>query len=138
MASERIGLEETKKWDAVGIGLSMLCAVHCVSVPILLSVLPMTGLGFVANHEFEWVMMGIIFVVAGVTFVRGYRRHRNRGVFVFFALGLVIFLFVRPFVPEDWHPFATIAGGLAFIAGHWKNWHWHRPTCRKPCCTPKG
>lgn len=126
---------ETKKWDIVGIGLSILCAVHCLSIPFLMGVLPMAGLGFVVDHEFEWVMMGIIFAVAGTTYVSGYRRHKRTAVFVFLAIGILIFAAIRPLLPEHLHPIATILGGCVFVFGHWKNWHWHRPSCKEPCCS---
>lgn len=100
-----------------------------------MGVLPMVGLDFVANHEFEWVMMSVIFVVAGVTYFNGYRRHRQAGIFVFLLLGVFVFAIVRPLLAEEYHPIATIIGGCIFIAGHWKNWHWHRPGCKKPCCS---
>lgn len=139
---------ETKKWDMVGIGLSVLCAIHCLSVPFLIGVLPMLGLDFVADHGFEWVMVSIITLIAGVTFFNGYRRHRRAGVWVFFAIGVFIFAVVRPLLMHDhhghghshshgpdFHNIATILGGLAFVLGHWKNWHWHKPSCKKSCCS---
>ena len=124
----------TKKWDLIGIGLSVLCAIHCVGMPVLIGVLPLLGLDFMANHEFELVMMSQVFTVAGLTYFNGYRHHHRKEVFVFFAVGLVLFLGVRPFLSEALHPYGTIAGGLAFVLGHWKNWHWHRPSCEKECC----
>ena len=126
---------ETRKWDIVGIGLSVLCGIHCLSVPFLIGVLPMLGLDFMADHEFEWVMMSIIFVVAGLTYLNGYRRHRRAGVWAFFAIGVITFAVVRPMLDHDLHPLATLVGGAVFILGHWKNWHWHKPSCHKPCCS---
>lgn len=129
-----VEVTETKKWDVFGIGLSVLCAIHCLSVPFLMGVLPLVGLDFVADHEFEWVMMSFIFIVAGWSYVNGYRRHGKVGIFVFLAIGVLIFAGIRPFLPEELHPVATISGGLVFVLGHWKNWHWHKPSCKKPCC----
>lgn len=124
---------ETKKWDLVGISLSILCAIHCLSVPFLLGALPL--IGFVANHEFEWVMMGFIFAVAAVSFYHGFKLHRRNGIFWYLAAGVVVFAIIRPLLPESLHPLATLTGGAIFVAGHWKNWRWHRPSCRKPCCS---
>ncbi|MBK1875384.1 MerC domain-containing protein [Pelagicoccus mobilis] len=136
---------ETKKWDILGIGLSILCGIHCLSVPFLMGVLPMLGLDFMADHGFEWAMMGIIFLVAGVTYFNGYRRHRRAGVWGFFAVGVLIFAVIRPMLSHDHghdhfhgfeaHHIATIIGGSVFVLGHWKNWHWHKPSCKKECCS---
>ncbi|MDQ8202100.1 MerC domain-containing protein [Pelagicoccus sp. SDUM812003] len=131
--SEEIG--DNKTWDLLGISLSVLCAIHCLSVPLLIGILPLIGLDFVADHEFEWVMMGIIFLVATWGYWRGYLRHRRKQIFWFLLLGVAIFACVRPFLSEEFHPVATLAGGLVFVMGHWKNWHWHRPSCRRSCCS---
>ncbi|MDQ8184518.1 MerC domain-containing protein [Pelagicoccus sp. SDUM812002] len=126
---------ETRKWDVAGIGLSVLCAIHCLSVPFLMGVLPLVGLDFVADHGFEWVMMSLIFAVAGLSYFNGYRRHGRKAIFTFLAVGMIIFAGIRPVLEEGLHPVATILGGCVFVLGHWKNWHWHKPSCRKPCCS---
>ena len=131
--SSKVG--ESKTWDMVGIVLSVFCAIHCISVPLLIGILPLVGLEIVANHEFEWIMMSAIFLVAALTYWQGYRRHGRKQVFLFLALGVLVFLGVRPFLSEEYHSLATVAGGLCFVIGHWKNWHWHRPSCQKPCCS---
>ncbi len=125
---------ETKKWDLVGIGLSILCAIHCLGTPLILAVLPFAGIGFVADHEFEWVMMGIIFLVAGITYIRGYRYHGRKEIFWFLLVGVLVFGAVRPLLPEGLHAISTLFGASIFILGHWKNWHWHRLNCRETCC----
>lgn len=125
-------IEVAGKLDAVGIGLSILCGIHCLSVPFLLGVLPMIGLDVVADHSFEWVMIAIIFAVAGASYVSGFRAHRRKAIFLFLAVGVTVFALLRPSLPESLHPIATIAGGLTFVAGHWQNWRWRRD-CR---CAP--
>ena len=138
---------ETKKWDILGIGLSALCAVHCLAIPFLIGVLPLLGLGFVADHEFEWVMIAIISLLAGLSYFNGYRRHKRAVVWVFFLVGALTFVVIRPLVSHDHghehfhgfelHHFATVFGGTVFALGHWKNWHWHRPSCKKSCCSER-
>jgi hypothetical protein len=124
--------EEAGKLDAVGIGLSVLCGIHCLSVPFLLGALPMLGLGIVADHSFEWVMMAIIFSVAAASYWSGHRVHGRRAVWAYFAVGVAVFALLRPSLPENLHPLATLSGGLAFVLGHWQNWRWRR-SCR---CSP--
>lgn len=131
---------ETKKWDVLGISLSVLCGIHCLSAPLLLGLLPLFGLGYseLEHHHhhhhhgiadwlsFETVMMTLIFAVAAFTFFMGYRRHGRKRIFVYLALGILMFLGVRPSVSEFWHHAATVLGGVFFVIGHWKNWHYGR------------
>lgn len=108
--------------DALGIFLSIACAIHCLALPVLMGVLPLIGMEFFMDHEFEHVMMAIIFLVAGFTLYRGFRVHKRLSVMVAFVVGMIAFLLVRPSLPEQLHSIATLIGGMAFIAGHWMNW----------------
>lgn len=120
------------KIDAIGIFLSVACAIHCLALPLLLGVLPLLGLELLADHEFEHFMMFAIFGVAGLTALHGVRIHGKYSVLGFFAVGLVAFLFVRPALGEELHPITTLIGGSAFIVGHWLNWKYRR--VEKPEC----
>ncbi|HEY2583370.1 MAG TPA: MerC domain-containing protein, partial [Mucilaginibacter sp.] len=43
--------------DNVGMTASVLCAIHCALVPLLITSLPLLGLGFLANPWLEWSMI---------------------------------------------------------------------------------
>ena len=46
------GVEKTKyssRLDHAGMTASILCAIHCAIVPLLITLLPLAGLGFLAN-----------------------------------------------------------------------------------------
>ena len=46
--------------------VSSICAVHCLATPFLVGVLPLLGLGFVAEAWFEWAMLAVAAVIVGV------------------------------------------------------------------------
>ncbi len=115
------------KMDLAGMGLSVACAIHCLVTPILLSTLPLLGFEFLGHEGFESVMITGIAILAGFTFISGHRVHGRKLHFIFGALGLAVFLFVRPFVDEALEPYATLLGGSAFVVGHFLNWKWSKP-----------
>src|SRR5690348_9027020 len=43
--------------DRVGATASFLCAVHCALLPFVIALLPLIGLGFLADHRFERVFV---------------------------------------------------------------------------------
>ena len=43
--------------DTTGACLSVACAVHCLAMPLLVAVLPLIGLGFLANESAELVLI---------------------------------------------------------------------------------
>jgi hypothetical protein len=44
----------TSKLDRIGMTASTACAIHCAAVPLLITSLPLIGLGFLANPWVEW------------------------------------------------------------------------------------
>ncbi len=115
------------KMDMTGMGLSVACAIHCLATPILLSALPLLGLEFLGNEAFESGMIVGIAILAGFTFINGYRMHGRKAHFALGALGLAVFLIVRPMASVTLEPFATLLGGSAFVLGHFLNWKWSKP-----------
>jgi hypothetical protein len=50
-------------WDALGITTSVLCAVHCALLPLLVASLPVLGINIIHNASFELGMIGLAFVI---------------------------------------------------------------------------
>ena len=113
-------------------GLSIACGIHCLATPVLLSSLPLLGIDAVGhNHEFETFMIGLISLLAAVTYIRGYRMHGRKGHFALGIVGLAVFLVLRPALGHahnhSLEHLATLLGGSAFILGHYLNWKWSKP-----------
>ncbi len=126
-----IGAKQLARLDIAGIGLTVACAIHCLITPILLGALPLIGAEFLGNEAFESVMIVLIALLATFTFINGYRLHGKTAHFWFGALGLLVFLLLRPAVSHELEPFATLLGGACFVIGHYLNWKWSKPceTC---------
>ena len=41
--------------DTIGAFLSFSCAIHCVAMPLLVTILPLLGLGFLASERAELI-----------------------------------------------------------------------------------
>lgn len=109
-------------WDRLGIGLSVLCMVHCLAVPVLLTGLTAASVG----ESFHLWMALLIVPVAVLAAVPSYRTHRRRSVLWFLAAGVVLLfaaLALEPVVGEVGENVVTVIGGGLLTFGHWKNWH---------------
>ena len=115
------------KLDLAGMGLPVACAIHCLATPVLLSTVTVLGFEFLGHDGFESGMIAAIALLAGFTFINGFRMHGKKGHFFLGVIGLAIFLLVRPFVDHSLEPFATLLGGTAFVLGHFLNWKWSKP-----------
>src|SRR4029078_9397785 len=65
-------------WDALGIATSLVCAIHCAVLPLLLTSLPLFGINIIHNNFFEAGMIALAFVVGSLALFHGYRRHHHR------------------------------------------------------------
>lgn len=50
-------------WDALGVTVSVACAIHCAVLPLVLSSLPLFGVNIIENQLFEFGMIGLAFAV---------------------------------------------------------------------------
>ena len=119
-------------WDALGIGTSILCAIHCALLPVLVSSLPVFGINIVHNLAFEWGMIALAFVVGSYSLFHGYvKHHRSFKPVLIFGFGF-IFLILKQFFYQLSNPFLIIAV-VAIISAHYYNYVLcHRSKCSSP------
>jgi len=61
--------------DRIGATGSMLCAIHCAALPLVLAIAPAIGAGF-ANPVFEMGFIAFASLLGSASLILGYRRHR--------------------------------------------------------------
>ena len=67
---------------------SIICAVHCLAMPILISLLPLIGLRFVFSHWIEFALMIFAVTCTLATLCWGYCIHKSYRAFAFLAGGI--------------------------------------------------
>ena len=109
-------------WDRVGIGLSGVCAVHCLLVPVVVSLIPL----WPAFEELHGYTHLIFFLAITPTVILSLqRRHATNQVTGFLISGvLVIFLawFFNEYLGEYGEAGITLFGSMLLIRGHWLNY----------------
>ncbi|HZV66427.1 MAG TPA: MerC domain-containing protein [Telluria sp.] len=73
--------------DCVGMGASALCLVHCLAMPLLLLVFPLSGL-MGKDDSFHRYLAAIVTLPVLLALVPGFIAHRRWAVLVFGATGL--------------------------------------------------
>lgn len=85
-------------WDLMGIITSVACAIHCAILPLVLTSLPLFGINIINNSFFEWVMIGIAFMVGCYALSHGYRRHhKNWKPLLLFTFGFAFLILKQIF-----------------------------------------
>jgi hypothetical protein len=113
----------TARLDGVGFTASTFCAIHCAAMPFVATLLPLIGLGFLAE---PWVELSItIFSIAiGIaSLLPSYRNyHQNKAPLLFLIIGFA-FIFGAHFLGFHEHePILVPLGGLSVASAHYLNW----------------
>lgn len=115
--------------DTAGMAASWLCAIHCLALPFVVSILPLIGLGFLLSETTERVFIGISILIAGLSLMPAYlREHRQIRALALFTggIGLIVvshLLFEESIVLKA---IFLITGGAVITTAHLVN----RRLCR--------
>jgi hypothetical protein len=115
----------SSRLDNAGMTASILCAIHCAIVPLLITVLPLAGLGFLANPLIEWSMiifaLFIGFYAIGISYLR--THHRLLPVLLL-ILGFLIIIIGHIFI-RGWREAIVVPmGGLMIATAHFFNYRY--------------
>ena len=113
--------------DKLGISASLLCAIHCALVPLVLPLVSSLGLSFLWSHEFELFMIALAAVVGLWALSHGYRHaHRSLLPFTVFGIGMAIILASKIWINPAYEFLVLPAGAMLIVAAHWRNWKLHQ------------
>lgn len=103
--------------DGSAIGLSGLCLVHCLALPVAAAVSPMLGVW----SEAEWVHLTFVLLAAPLSAAAlVMTRPRRPAAMALAATGLALLAGALFF--HEAETAMTVAGGLILASGHLVNW----------------
>jgi MerC mercury resistance protein len=115
----------SSRLDSAGMTASILCAIHCAIVPLLITILPLAGLGFLANPLIEWSM--IVFALCVGTYAIGLsylRTHHRLLPPILLVVGFLVIIIGHLFV-HGWHEAIVVPiGGLLIATAHFFNFRY--------------
>lgn len=114
-------------WDALGVGTSLACAIHCAVLPLIFTTVPLFGINIVHNPVFEWIMIGIAFVVGIQALWHGFKSHHHSRTPVLLLLTGFVFLVVKEFTADNLHILLVIVAVGFIVSAHYINYR----LCRK-------
>ncbi len=114
--------------NKVGLWLSILCTIHCIAMPFLMTALPFLGEGFLSEQS-EIYLIGTSAVLAIFLLSKDYANHRNVLPLVLLAIALCFNVTGLFIVEGAYEIFFNVTGALTMAAAYWINWKEHRRTC---------
>lgn len=116
--------------DFIGFSASFACAMHCMALPIILSLGLFGGTSWLENELVEVVLIvGSIFIAAYSIGRSYFKNHRDLVPVYTVGLG-VLFLLLSLVLQSEARHFITALGGLAIAFAHYQNWK--RLSCALP------
>ena len=120
--------------DAAAVVLSGICMLHCLALPLVLTILPIVNISLLDETTFHTLMLIVILPVSLVALTIGCRKHKDLLTIGLGAVGLGILAFTAFFGHEFFgltgERFVTSLGGVILAAAHIQNYR----CCRREDC----
>jgi MerC mercury resistance protein len=107
--------------DLVGTCVSLVCALHCLTAPFLVTVLPVAGMGVFLGGSLE-----VLFILASVALAIsslcwGFRRHRRWQVLIVLGAAVTMIAVGRFLASEPYELLCVVGGAVVLAGGHLLN-----------------
>jgi hypothetical protein len=109
--------------DRLGASASFICAVHCALTPFAASILPLLGIGFLADERIEHMVLWVSLALATMSMCWGLRVHRQRRILVLFGAALFFVVSGRFLLEGSLEVILVVLGALLFSCAHLLNHH---------------
>jgi hypothetical protein len=120
--------------DKLAVSTSALCAIHCLSLPLLLGFVPALGTTVFGQESFHVLLLWLVVPLSLVGLSMSCRSHKDGYVVVLGAVGLAILIgtavFGHDLLGETGERVMTLLGAIAIAAGHLRNY----TLCRRMRC----
>ena len=112
--------------DAAAVVLSVVCLLHCLALPVALTVLPIVNVTLLDESTFHLIMMAVILPISIIALTIGCRQHKDKLTLVLGSVGLGILTITAIFGHEllglTGERIVTSIGGLILAAAHIQNY----------------
>ena len=118
--------------DRIGVFLSATCLLHCLALPVLLTIAPITQTGLLDEQTFHLALLWFILPVSLIALGIGCRQHKDLLILLLGGTGLSLLLFAGLVGHSVLTPTAErgviIVAGLILAAAHLRNFKICRAT----------
>lgn len=115
----------SKYFDRVAIALSTICIVHCLAMPFLIALLPVTAWAVGRDGHFHALMLWLVVPTSVLGFALGVRVHRRAVIVAMGAVAVAALAAAALRGHETWDPsvevVVNVTASLVLAAAHWLN-----------------
>ncbi len=111
--------------DKTAIGLSAICAIHCLMLPVALTLIPILASLPMGDESFHLVLVFAVLPTSVIALSIGCRRHRQWQIFMWGGAGLSVLIFTaflgHDLLGERFEKWATVLGATLVATSHLMN-----------------
>lgn len=109
--------------DSISVTVSLLCVIHCVLLPILLTTLPLWGFEVLENSYIEFGTILISLVAGGWAIWKGYwKYHHHISILLLFVSGIGVMITANFTEKEFIEMILKGIGAMLIVTSHIMNW----------------
>lgn len=112
-------------YDKIAISFSVVCALHCLLLPIVVIFLPSISATFLGTEDFHKTLLYFVIPSSIIALSLGCKMHGKYEVYSygFFGIGALLFasFFGHDYLGEVGEIFLTLIGAGIVSLGHYKN-----------------
>lgn len=116
-------------WDKLGIGISGVCAIHCLFLPVIIAILPLWSFAEILH---DWLHPIFILLIVPTIYFASKRSYFDRKITSLLTSGFLLIVFGWVFghfwIGLWFETTLTVIGSAVLIMGHWFNYR-HHQTC---------
>ena len=120
--------------DKTAVVLSAICLLHCLALPIVLTLLPVVNIVLLSEHVFHGLLLAFILPISVIALSIGCREHKDTATIVLGISGLAILTFCaiwgHTLLGITGERIVTSIGGLTLALAHIQNYR----VCRRDNC----
>lgn len=126
--------------DKFAIGLSLMCAIHCLTIPLLLAMLPSMAALQLDNEAFHLWMIVAVLPTSLYALTLGCKQHKRYRLLILGSIGLALLVLALVLgearIGEVGEKVLTALGAGFVAVGHWFNYRLCRIEKQESCDCP--
>lgn len=113
--------------DILGVGASLICAIHCAIWPLLLILLPIAGSSLHDHEYLEYALLSFSFLVGIWSLGRGYLlKHKRPNSLLIFIVSFSVLVFAHLFMANAAGLIVIFLAACGIIVAHLLNLKWSK------------
>lgn len=84
-----------KKLKLLGPIASLVCAIHCIAMPLVILLFPVVSISLFVTESFDWILLMCSFAFNLTNLCFGFKKHKSLKAFKYLGIGLGLIVIAK-------------------------------------------